>query len=169
MRVIIMGVSGCGKTTFGEALAARLEAPFVEGDRLHPAANVAKMSAGTPLTDEDRWPWLDVVGAALAAPGSTVGSCSALRRVYRDRLRAAAGPALHFICLMLPRSELEVRMHERRGHFMPAALLDSQLATFEPPTPAEGDVLVVDGTLPVAQGVEQAMNWLNARFGEDRA
>lgn len=157
-----MGVSGCGKTTFGEALAGRLNLPFIEGDRLHPAANVAKMSAGTPLTDDDRWPWLDQVGVALAARGSAVASCSALRRAYRDRLRGAAGPALRFICLVLPRAELELRMRERRGHFMPPALLDSQLATFEPPTTGEDDVLVVDGTLPVAQGIEQAMHWLNA-------
>ena len=162
-----MGVSGCGKTTFGAALAARLDAPFIEGDRLHPAANVERMSAGVPLTDEDRWPWLDLVGAALAGPGSAVGSCSALRRVYRDRLRAAAGPDLRFICLMLPRAELELRMRERRGHFMPPALLDSQLATFEPPFGEDG-ILILDGTLPVARGVEQAFDWLRAGFEEDR-
>jgi gluconokinase len=168
IRVIVMGVSGCGKTTFGEELADRLGQPFVEGDRLHPQANVAKMSAGIPLTDEDRWPWLDLVGTALAAKGDAVGSCSALRRVYRDRLRRAAGPALRFVCLMLPRDELERRMRERSGHFMPPALLDSQLATFEPPL-EESDVLIVDGTLPVSQGVEQAKDWLRAGFAEDRA
>lgn len=167
-RVIVMGVSGCGKTTFGQALAERLGAPFVEGDRLHPAPNVAKMSAGTPLTDEDRWPWLDLVGEALWAHRDAVGSCSALRRIYRDRLRDAAGGELRFVCLMLPRAELEKRMRTRSGHFMPPALLDSQLATFEPPI-GEDDVLVVDGTLPVGQGVEQALDWLRAGFGEDRA
>lgn len=166
--VVVMGVSGSGKTTFGEALAARLAVAFVEGDRLHPAANVERMSAGIPLTDADRWPWLALVGAALVAQGSAVGSCSALKRIYRERLREAAGPGLRFVCLMLPRAALEHRMRERRGHFMPPALLDSQLATFEPPI-EEDDVFIVDGTLPVTLGVERAMDWLNARRGEDRA
>ena len=166
-RVIVMGVSGCGKTTFGEALATRLATPFVEGDQLHPAENVAKMSAGIPLTDADRWPWLDLVGAALRTGPDSVGSCSALRRIYRDRLRSAVGPSLRFVCLMLPRAALERRMSERQGHFMPPGLLASQLATFEPPV-AESDVLIVGGTLPVAQGVERAIEWLGADRGDDR-
>ena len=167
IRVIVMGVSGCGKTTFGEALAVRLAAPFVEGDRLPPAQNVAKMSAGVPLTDADRWPWLDLVGSALQAESNIVGSCSALKRIYRHRLRSAVGPSLRFVCLMLPRAALARRMSERQGHFMPPGLLASQLATFEPPV-AENDVLIVGGTLPVAQGVERAIEWLGADRGVDR-
>jgi gluconokinase len=93
--VVVMGVAGCGKTTLGAALADRLQAPFIEGDAHHPKRNVAKMVAGIPLTDEDRWPWLDELGRALATvagqQGSVVGACSALRRVYRERLSAAAG------------------------------------------------------------------------------
>ena len=98
-RVVVMGVSGCGKSTVGELLAQQLGVPFVDGDGLHPAANVAKMSAGIPLTDEDRWPWLEAVGAAIAAePGGAVMACSALRRVYRDVIRRAA-PGTVFVHL----------------------------------------------------------------------
>ena len=125
------------------------------------------MSAGTPLTDEDRWPWLHLVGAAMRQESQIVGSCSALKRVYRDCLRSAAGPSLRFVCLVLPRAELERRMSARRGHFMPPALLDSQLAAFEPPV-AENDVLIVDGTLPVAEGVARSIEWLGADRREDR-
>lgn len=166
-RIIVMGVSGCGKTTFGEALASRLATPFVEGDRLHPAENVAKMSAGVPLTDADRWPWLDLVGAALRAGPDIVGSCSALKQIYRDRLRSAVGPSLRFVCLKLARAELERRMSARQGHFMPTTLLDSQLATFELPM-AESDVLILDGTKTVALGIERAIEWLGADRREVR-
>jgi gluconokinase len=162
-----MGVSGCGKTTFGEALAARLDAPFVEGDRLHPADNVRKMSAGIPLDDGDRWPWLAQVAAALAAEARSVGSCSALKRVYRDRLRQGVGSSLRFVCLVLPRSELERRMNSRQGHFMPAGLLDSQLATFETPA-AEGDALIVDGMAPLEESIEQVVAWLQQNHWEKR-
>lgn len=158
MRIIVMGVSGCGKTTFGLSLADRLRVPFIEGDTLHSQRNIARMSAGTPLTDADRWPWLDAVGHRLAEEGKAVASCSALKRIYRDRLRAAAGGA-HFVCLALPRTELERRMAQREGHFMPASLLDSQLATLELPT-AEDDALIVDGTLSATIAIEQVVSWL---------
>lgn len=134
-HLVVMGVSGSGKSTVGIELAARLGRPFLEGDAFHPAANVAKMTAGLPLTDDDRWPWLDAICAALgeqaAAGRSTVVACSALRRAYRDRLSRAPG-RVRFVCLDVPPDELARRLAARAGHFMPAALLGSQLATLEP-------------------------------------
>ncbi|MEV7286472.1 gluconokinase [Streptomyces sp. NPDC093252] len=146
--VVVMGVAGTGKTTIGPLLAARLGVPYAEGDAFHPEANIAKMSAGTPLTDDDRWPWLDAIGAW--ADGRTglggVVSSSALKRVYRDRLRAAA-PGLVFVHLTGDRSLIADRMAHRQGHFMPAALLDSQFATLEPLQADESGVAVdVSGT-----------------------
>lgn len=129
--VVVMGVSGSGKSTVGAALADALGVRFVDGDSLHPAANVAKMAAGIPLDDSDRVPWLDAVAAVLAA-GPVVVACSALRRVYRDRLRAAA-PALELVFLDGSRELLASRMARRPGHFMPTTLLESQLATLERP------------------------------------
>jgi gluconokinase len=144
--IVVMGVSGCGKTSVGEGLAARLGLPFIEGDVLHPNANVEKMAAGIPLQDEDRWPWLDRIGAALAeGAGKGEGlivSCSALRQTYRDRLRAAAGGRLAFVFLYGSRELLEARMKARKGHFMPPSLLESQLATLEDPRGEEGVVAV---------------------------
>jgi gluconokinase len=157
--VIVMGVSGSGKTTLGTALAKHLGIEFIEGDSLHPAENIAKMSAGTPLTDEDRWPWLANIARATSAKPDSVVSCSALKRVYRDRLREGIGPQLRFICLMVSRAELERRMTARRGHFMPPGLLDSQLAALEPPL-AEADALVLDGTEPPASNAARAVAWL---------
>lgn len=128
--VIVMGVSGAGKSAVGSALAASLGRPFVDADDLHPESNVAKMAQGHPLDDDDRWPWLDAVGAAaLAAPG-TVIACSALRRRYRDRLLLAAPDAV-FVELDVQRAELERRVRVRSHEFMPSSLLDSQLATLE--------------------------------------
>ena len=155
-----MGVSGSGKTTVGLALAARLGVPFADGDDLHPAANLRKMTDGIPLTDADREPWLDAVGAALA-DGTRVVACSALRRRYRDRLRAAA-PGLHVVYLEVPRAVLEERMTHRSDHFMPVALLDSQLATLEPPGLDEG-ALTLDATLPVDELVAETTAWLETR------
>lgn len=143
-----MGVSGSGKSTVGALLAARLGVPFVDGDALHPASNVAKMAAGIPLDDDDRAPWLDAVGARLAQ-GGVVVACSALRRAYRDRLRDAA-PAARFVLLHGNRDLLASRIAERVGHFMPAALLASQLAILELPTPGE-EVRVYDIALPPAE------------------
>ncbi|MFE9769077.1 gluconokinase [Streptomyces sp. NPDC005808] len=131
--VVIMGVAGTGKTTIGPLLAARLGVPYAEGDDFHPPANIAKMTAGTPLTDADRWPWLDAIGRwahERAGLGGVVSS-SALKRGYRDRLRAAA-PGVVFVHLTGDRALIEGRMSQRQGHFMPAALLDSQLATLQP-------------------------------------
>src|SRR5690606_6175566 len=120
-------------TTIGPLLAARLGVPYAEGDDFHPRANIAKMSAGTPLTDEDRWPWLDAIGdwaQGRAGLGGVV-SCSALKRSYRDRLRSAA-PGVVFLHLTGDRALIEDRMSHRKGHFMPTALLDSQFATLQP-------------------------------------
>ena len=144
--VVVMGVSGSGKTTVGAALAGLIGVDFVDGDDLHPKTNVDKMHAGHPLTDADRWPWLDRVGAALAeAAGANCGlvvACSALKRAYRDRIRAAAGPALLFVFLDVSRTEAQRRMRVRLDHFMPASLVDSQFEALEPPD-GEADVLSV--------------------------
>jgi gluconokinase len=133
MLVTVMGVSGSGKTTVGAALAQRLRVPFEDADDLHPPANVAKMSAGIPLDDTDRLPWLRAVGAWLdkhAGSGGVI-SCSALRRSYRDILREAA-PDQVFVHLAGDRDVIARRVAGRPGHFMPAALVDSQFATLEP-------------------------------------
>lgn len=125
-----MGVSGSGKSTIGAALAERLGIPFVDGDALHPMTNVERMAAGLPLTDEDRWPWLAAVGARLAE-GDVVVACSALKRSYRDAILVEA-PAARFIHLTGSHELLDERMQQRLDHFMPASLLESQLATLEP-------------------------------------
>ena len=139
-RIVVMGVSGCGKSRIGAALARRLGLLFVDGDNLHPDSNIAKMAQGQPLTDADRAPWLDAVGAALAS-GPKVIACSALRRAYRDRIRAAAGNVT-FVHLVGDRAVLQRRVISRPGHFMPANLLDSQLATLETPDADEGAIAV---------------------------
>ncbi|SLN18786.1 gluconokinase [Roseisalinus antarcticus] len=135
-RYVVMGVSGCGKSLIGAMLAARLGAIFHDGDDLHPPANVAKMARGTPLTDADRAPWLDEVGRVLRVPNIVV-ACSALRRIYRARITEAAGAPVTFLYLRGTRATLQARVSNRPGHFMPAALLDSQLATLEEPGPEE--------------------------------
>ena len=133
IRVVAMGVTSTGKSFVGEKLARAIGARFVEGDDLHPEANRAKMAAGQPLDDADRAPWLDRVAAALAeGRGARVVACSALKRAYRERLRAAA-PGAVFVHFTGPRAVIEARMANREGHFMPVSLLDSQLATLEPP------------------------------------
>lgn len=144
-----MGVSGAGKTTVGIALAERLGLRFVDADDLHPAANVEKMAAGIPLDDADRWPWLAAVGGALAdadEPGLVI-ACSALKRAYRDVIRARAAD-VRFVHLTAPVQVLRDRLGHREEHFMPASLLDSQLAILEPLAPDEAGVTVdVSGTL----------------------
>jgi gluconokinase len=156
---VVMGVAGCGKTSVGEGLAVALAVPFTEGDKLHPPSNVEKMSRGTPLTDEDRWPWLEQIGAALMGGGGHIAACSALKRSYRERIAARAGRPLSFIFLDGSRETLEKRMCERKGHFMPASLLDSQLATLERPGGDER-VLRLDIDQPVGLLVVQARDWL---------
>ncbi|MBB4437936.1 gluconokinase [Rhizobium leguminosarum] len=152
LAVIVMGVSGCGKSSVGERLAAQNGMPFLEGDQLHPAENVEKMAQGISLTDDDRLPWLDRIGAeirtAQEASQGLVISCSALKRHYRDRLRQAATGRLVFVFLEGSRELLLSRMQARQGHFMPASLLDSQLETLEPPTGEAGVVTVaIDNAL----------------------
>ena len=131
-----MGVSGCGKSLIGQRLATALGANFTDGDSLHPSANIAKMRRGEPLNDADRAPWLAQVGDTLRA-GNTVVACSALKRAYRDQIRARAAAPVTFLYLRGQRDTLLDRMSTRPGHFMPPALLDSQLATLEPPAPDE--------------------------------
>lgn len=136
-HVVVMGVSGCGKTTVGRLLSQQMGLAFIEGDELHPPRNVALMASGTPLTDEDRVDWLAAVGRALVQQsGGAVASCSALRRRYRDQLREIV-PGLVFVHLHGSRAMLAQRLAQRKGHYMPASLLDSQLQTLEPPTPDE--------------------------------
>lgn len=134
---VVMGVASCGKTTVGEALAARLGATFTEGDKLHPEANVAKMSAGIALSDEDRWPWLALVGHSLTGTGGRITSCSALKQAYREHITAEAGRSVAFVFLDGSRDLLEQRIAARKGHFMPPSLLASQLATLQRPTEDE--------------------------------
>lgn len=146
--LVVMGVSGSGKSTVAQTLAARLGWEFGEGDELHPEANVRKMADGVPLTDEDRWPWLAAVRGWIDGhtdqdrPG--VITCSALKRSYRDVLR---GPEVVFVLLQGAPALLRARMSHRSGHFMPESLLDSQLATLQVPGPDEQAVVVdIDGT-----------------------
>jgi gluconokinase len=145
--IVVMGVSGSGKSTVGGLLAERLGVPYAEADDFHPAANIAKMSAGRPLDDADRAPWLDAIAGWIAGRGDRGGvvSCSALRRRYRDRLRAAA-PGLIFVHLDGPPELIASRLAARMRHFMPAGLLDSQLEALEPLAADEsGAVIPIDG------------------------
>ncbi|HET7086597.1 MAG TPA: gluconokinase [Rhizomicrobium sp.] len=151
--IVVMGVAGSGKTTIASGLAERLGVPFVEGDSLHPIANVKKMAAGIPLTDADRWPWLEAIGERMEVERSTghgvVVSCSALKRVYRDSLRKKVHDRVLFILLDGSRELIGERMKKRKGHFMPAALLDSQFATLEKPMPDEHAVILdISHTVP---------------------
>ncbi|MGW7419243.1 gluconokinase [Streptomyces sp. NPDC054813] len=160
--VVVMGVAGTGKTTIGPLLAARLGVPYAEGDDFHPPANIAKMSAGHPLEDTDRWPWLDAIGGwAHGREGlGGVVSSSALKRSYRDRLRAAA-PGIVFVHLTGDRRLIEDRMSHRQGHFMPTALLDSQFATLEP-LQADEPGVAVDVTGSPEEITARAMRALDA-------
>ena len=157
-----MGVSGCGKSTLGSYIAGKVERPFLEGDEFHSARSIAKMSAGRPLCDDDRWPWLDrlgkAIGSAVTTQGFAIGACSALKRSYRERLRAAAKTPLLFVLLEADRAELEKRLARRPGHFMPAKLLDSQLAALERPDPAEA-AIVFHAYRPVDQLASSALEW----------
>ena len=164
-RLIVMGVTGCGKTTVGALLAGRLGGVFLDGDDYHPAENVAKMSAGTPLTDEDRWPWLDrlgqVIEESVADKGRVVLACSALRRVYRDRLTGACAEPPLFIHLSGGRELIHGRMAARREHYMPVALLDSQIATLEALEPDE-NAIAMEIDAPVDAVVARILERLGA-------
>jgi len=162
-KILVMGVSGSGKTTVGRLLADRIGAVFVEADELHPPENVAKMKSGVPLDDADRWPWLDRFSREMAAiPGTAVGACSALKRSYRDRIRDSLGAEMMVVFLHGEHELLEQRMAGRRGHFMPASLLESQLATLEPPAPEER-ALTLDVTLTPDQLVDAIVAELRDR------
>jgi gluconokinase len=163
LAVVVMGVSGSGKTTVGKRLAEALGAEFIDGDDLHTDAARAKMAAGHALTDEDRWPWLDRVGAALEhGDKRRIVACSALKRAYRDRIRAAAGPALKFVYLAATPEAMRRRVAGRRGHYMPASLVDSQFATLEAPK-EEPDVIEVCAESPLDSLVAE----LTARLRAD--
>jgi gluconokinase len=144
-RIVVMGVAGSGKTTVGAALAQCLGAEFCDGDDLHPAANLAKMARGEPLTDADRASWLDAVAHWLCAGGDRprVAACSALRRAYRDRLRSACSTDLTFVWLRVTPETARQRVRDRTGHYMPESLVQSQFATLEEPV-AEPGVITVD-------------------------
>jgi gluconokinase len=163
-----MGVSGSGKSTVAAALARRLGWPMAEGDDFHPRANVASMRRGVPLTDDDRLPWLRAIAewiADRAAHGSpSVVACSALRRSYRDVLRTAGGAHVRFVHVHADADLLAERMRRRRNHFMPAALLASQLQTLEPPAGDE-DGVVVEATAAPERIVDQALAALGLRAG----
>ncbi len=143
--VVVMGVSGSGKTTIAQGLATRLDWIYAEGDEFHPPANVEKMSQGVALTDEDRWPWLRAIGEWIdsheSGGRSAVITCSALKRAYRDLLREGR-PAVRFVQIDVPEEELRRRLDARTGHYMPPSLLPSQLATLEPLQQDEPGVLV---------------------------
>jgi gluconokinase len=164
--LVVIGVSGVGKTTLAKALAERLGWDFKEGDDLHSAANIAKMEAGVPLTDADRGPWLDAIGGwiddQLRAGRSGVITCSALKRAYRDRLTAGR-PRLRFVFIQLSEPQVAERIARRKGHFMPPSLLASQFAALEPPGPDE-PVIAVDGAQPIPTQVETVVECVRANF-----
>ena len=155
--IIVMGVCGCGKTSFGVALAERLDADFIEGDQLHPASNIDKMSRGEALQDEDRIPWLKLIverARELSADNKTVViACSALKRPYRDLLRTA-GSAVGFVHLAGPIHTVLGRVGSRSDHFMPASLVESQYATLEPSS-GESDVIELDLSLDVQHNLNR--------------
>ena len=164
---VVMGVTSCGKTSVGEALAKSLCIQFVEGDSFHPAANIDKMSSGIPLTDEDRWPWRASIGRSLAGQGGIIASCSALKRSYREAIARAAERQVLYVFLCGSRDLLEQRIGDRKGHFMPPSLLESQLATLEVPGPDE-PAITIDIAEPIEQLVGRARNFLlerNVRHG----
>ena len=148
LRVVIMGVAGCGKSSVGAALSAALGVPYVDGDDLHPAANVDKMRRGVALSDDDRWPWLGQVAACLQNSAPVIVGCSALKRAYRDRIRAGVQGEVAFVHLSGDRDLIAARMAQRQGHYMPLSLLDSQFAALEPPGQDEAVTVTIDQPLP---------------------
>ncbi len=158
-----MGVSGSGKSAVGVALAQRLGMEWIDGDDLHGDAAVVKMRAGVALDDDDRWPWLDRIGARLVAAAKNgkgaVIACSALKRAYRDRIRSR-GPGVRFVFLRGGRDLIAGRLAGRLGHYMPASLLHSQLDALEAPGPDEADVRAVEIDVPVASVVQRSVEAL---------
>ncbi len=166
MHIIVMGVSGSGKSTVGEKLAEALNLPFLEGDSLHPKSNVDKMASGIPLQDEDRWPWLDKIGERMAtAEQGLIVSCSSLKKSYRERLRAAVGGQLAFVFLDGSFEVLHEHMGHRTGHFMPVTMLESQLATLESPV-GEPLVFRVDVVDSIEKIVAESLEWLRSAKAE---
>ena len=164
LALVVMGVSGSGKSTVAAQIAARIGLPYVDGDDLHPQSNVAKMHAGIPLDDDDRWPWLDRVAATLAEAsprGGVVLACSALKRAYRDRLRAGTGGQVRFAFLDVTFDHIAQRLKTRVDHFMPPNLLQSQFATLERPGADETDVI----TIPADGRAEDIVAELARRLG----
>jgi gluconokinase len=156
LRVVVMGVAGCGKSEVGRRIADALQLPLIEGDAFHPPSNIEKMRSGVPLTDEDRAGWLDVLACELASHAQgAVLTCSALKRSYRDRLRAG-NEGLRFVHLSLPQEEAQRRVASRPGHFMPPSLVASQFAALEDPS-GEPGVIVVDACLPLDEVAARAV------------
>jgi carbohydrate kinase (thermoresistant glucokinase family) len=169
--VIVMGVSSSGKSAVGQALSRTLGAPFLDGDQFHPPANKEKMRSGVPLTDDDRWPWLEILAVALSEAaddkGVAVGACSALKRSYRDFIIEKAGEPVLFLHLDGTREVLMARIAARRHEFMPASLLDSQLATLERPAPDE-NAIVLSITDPVEAIATKAAQVLGRARTDER-
>ena len=165
VQIVVMGVSGSGKSTLASALAQTLDLPFIEGDALHPHSNIAKMQAGIALDDADRWPWLQAVSEQILLPSAgAVASCSALKKSYRDFLRAQTGQPLYFICLTCDPDMIATRLQARHGHFMPASLLASQLASFENPQ-GEPATLMLSCDQPVSAMLATCKTWLEDQAG----
>jgi gluconokinase len=163
MIVMVAGIAGSGKTTVGELLASRMDCAFADGDTFHTAAAVAKMHEGIPLTDDDRWPWLDAIGAWIdeqdAAGKSAVVACSALKRAYRQRLMNGR-PELRIFFLVIGHEADEARLSGRHGHFFPEKLLDSQFAALELPEPSEPGVTLVPATGTPDDAVDEILRAL---------
>lgn len=172
LRLVVMGVSGCGKSTVAQALAERLGLHMVDGDDLHLSESVAKMRAGIALQDADRWPWLDRIGDHLAtfaaSPRGCVLACSALRRQYRDRIRERAGD----VCFLFLDGDFDLiqsRMRQRVGHYMQPCLLDSQFRTLEKPQADETDAITVPIAGTVGDLVNQALMALHSHLAQHAA
>lgn len=161
--IVVMGVSGCGKSSVGYGLAEKLKAVFYDGDDLHPKTSIQKMSDGIPLTDDDRWPWLDIIrdlaAKELATGQSIVVACSALKNSYRQRL-ASGSEAVKFVFLDGSKALISQRQSNREGHFMPSTLIESQFATLEDPS-AEPNVVVVDIDQSLSRVVDQCVTKLS--------
>ncbi len=165
VRVVVMGVAGCGKSAVGHLIATQLGLPLIEGDDFHPASNVSKMQRGDALTDDDRADWLTTLGRELARHGEgAVLTCSALKAGYRDSLRAAAAPPstpLYFVYLQISEAESLRRVAQRAGHFYPPSLVASQFAALQDPS-GEPGVLTLDGSAPLTDLGQRAAQWLAA-------